>query len=65
MKLTVLIERAESGLLKAWVIQKGQKGSQLLKGQISKLDTAKLQVQRNLQADTGHWVEITWEGVQE
>ena len=66
MKLTVLIEREKSGLLKAYVIQEGQKGANLLKpGRCSDIQGAKLRIQQRLSEDTGQWVEITWEGVQE
>jgi hypothetical protein len=66
MKLTVLIDRHNSGLLFAYVVQEGQRGTNLIKGrQISNLDTAKLEVQKRLAEDTGQLVEITWEGVQE
>ena len=66
MKLTVLIERHDSGLLFAHVVQEGQRGTNLLKGrQVRELDTAKLHVQDQLAEDTGQLVEITWEGVSE
>jgi hypothetical protein len=53
MKLTVLIERTESGLLKAYVVQEGQRGANLLR-RCTKLDTAKRQAQDRVQKDTGH-----------
>ena len=64
MKLTVLIEREPSGVLRAYVVQEGQRGANLLR-RCTKLDTAKRQAQDRVQKDTGHWVEITWQGVQE
>jgi hypothetical protein len=64
MKLTVLIERNESGLLKAYVVQEGQRGANLIP-RCTKLDTAKCRATDRLIQDIGQFVEITWEGVQE
>jgi hypothetical protein len=66
MKLTVLIERRQSGPLSAYVVQEHQRGSNLLRGhQISDVNSAKLKAQNRIAQDTGQLVEITWEGVQE
>lgn len=63
-KLTVLIER-DLGLLQAWVIQEGQKGSNLLAHRLKNLQAAKLEIQKVLNRDARQPVEIEWTGVKE
>lgn len=63
--LTVLIEREFGGLLKAHVIQEGQKGSNLLRYRIKDLNTAKLRIQDILNRDALQPVKIKWQGAQE
>jgi hypothetical protein len=62
--LTVLIER-DLGLLRAYVIQEGRKGSNLLPRPLKNVQTAKLQIQKVLNRDARQPVRIQWTGVQE
>jgi hypothetical protein len=56
MRLTILIHRQtrhepSEGTLKAWVVQEGQRGPQLLTGRVTHVESAQMIIAKRLQAD--------------